>query len=86
MSTLGVCRDVRTLTAALAELTGQAVRERFARLNQMLLLLTVDTLSEVGDLWSDSSMTWRLSAMEVRTVLSSRSDLDRAAIAALPLD
>ena len=82
---MDVRRDVRTLTSALAAITGQPVRERFARLNQMVLLLTTESLAEVAELWADGSMTWRLSAAEVRTVLASRTDLDRAAVAGLAL-
>jgi conserved oligomeric Golgi complex subunit 4 len=78
-----ICRDVRTLTNGLADATGQTVRERFARLNQMVLLLTQETVAEVAELWADPSVSWRLTPSEVRSVLSCRVDLDRTAIAAL---
>ena len=81
-----MCRDVRTLTNGLADATGQTVRERFARLNQMVLLLTQESVGEVAELWADASVSWRLPPAEVRSVLSCRVDLDRAAIAALPLN
>jgi conserved oligomeric Golgi complex subunit 4 len=79
------CRDVRALTGGLADATGQAVRERFARLHQIAMLLTQESTQEIAELWSDASVSWRLSPAEVRTVLSNRIDLDQAAVAALQL-
>jgi conserved oligomeric Golgi complex subunit 4 len=73
------------LTSGLADVTGQAVRERFARLNQMVLLLAMESLVEVAELWADTSIAWRLSAAEVRTVLACRVDLEPSDIASLSL-
>lgn len=81
-----VCRDVRALTSGLADITGQPVRERCARLTQMVMLLTLESLEEVGELWADGSVTWRLSAAEARAVLASRTDLERSAVAELQLE
>lgn len=76
-------RDVRALSTGLAEVTEQPVRERFARLNQVVELLTLETLSDVMELWNDGAITWRINASEVRQVLSWRSDFDRAEISGL---
>ena len=81
-----LCRDVRALTSGLADITGQPVRERCARLTQTVMLLTLESLDEVSELWADGSVTWRLSAAEARSVLASRTDLDRSAVAELRLD
>eukprot|EP01025_Chloroclados_australasicus_P029370 TRINITY_DN29355_c0_g1_i1.p3 TRINITY_DN29355_c0_g1~~TRINITY_DN29355_c0_g1_i1.p3 ORF type:complete len:115 (-),score=17.30 TRINITY_DN29355_c0_g1_i1:55-366(-) len=78
-------RDIRSLTAGLAEVAKQPVRERFARLTQIVELLTIESVDEVATLRSDETVTWRLSAAEVKSVLSWRVDLDRATIANLVL-
>ena len=79
------CRDVRALSTGLAEVTEQPVRERFARLNQVVEILTLETLSDVMELWNDRAITWRINASEARHVLGWRSDFDRAEISALQL-
>jgi hypothetical protein len=79
-------RDVRALTSGMADATGQPVRERFARLHQIVLLLTQESTAEVEELWGDASVAWRLSPAEVRSVLACRVDLDRAALASLALE
>lgn len=79
------CRDMRTLSTGLHEVTGQPIRERFARLSQVVELLTLETVHEVTALWSDESIAWRLSPAEVKVILSWRCDFDKAEIAALQL-
>jgi hypothetical protein len=80
-----MCRDVRALSTGLAEVTEQPVRERFARLNQIVEILTSETLSDMMELWNDAAITWRINASEVRQVLSWRSDFDRAEVSSLQL-
>jgi conserved oligomeric Golgi complex subunit 4 len=80
------CREIRALTSGLAELTGHPVRERCTRLNQMVVLLTLESVDEVNEVWADSSIAWRLSAAEVRSVLACRADLDPSSIASLLLE
>lgn len=76
---------MRALSTGLHEVTGQPIRERFARLSQMVELLTLESLHEVSALWSDEAIAWRISPAEVKVILSWRSDFDRADIAALQL-
>jgi hypothetical protein len=40
----------------------------------MTILLTLEKVSEVADYWGKGPVTWRLTAQEVRQVLSLRSD------------
>lgn len=76
---------MRTLSTGLHEVTGQPIRERFARLSQVVELLTIENVHQVNALWSDESIAWRLSPTEVKSILSWRSDFERAEIAALQL-
>ena len=76
---------MRALTSGLAEATGQPVRDRVARLHQVVLLLTQETTAEVAELWADATVTWRLTAQEARALLACRTDLDQSAVAALAL-
>uniref|UniRef100_A0A7S0RYR1 Conserved oligomeric Golgi complex subunit 4 n=1 Tax=Chlamydomonas leiostraca TaxID=1034604 RepID=A0A7S0RYR1_9CHLO len=79
-------RDTRTLVSHLSELTTRAVRDKFARLNQMALLLGLEAVAEVNDYWGgDAAIAWRMTAAEVRATLSQRPDFPREAIAALHL-
>ncbi|KAL6746871.1 component of oligomeric golgi complex 4 [Haematococcus lacustris] len=79
-------RDTRTLVSHLADLTHRTVRDKFARLNQMALVLGLESVDELVDYWGgDSALTWRLTAAEVRSTLSQRADFSPAAIAALQL-
>jgi hypothetical protein len=80
------CREVRSLTNGLAEVTGHSVRERCAGLNQMVVLLTLESVAEVNEVWADSSIAWRLSAAEARSVLACRVDLDSSSIASLLME
>lgn len=76
---------MRALSTGLHEVTGQPIRERFARLSQVVELLTLETVHEVTALWSDESIAWRISPAEVKAILSWRSDFDPADISALQL-
>lgn len=79
------CREVRHLVNYLTDITGQPVRDKFSRLSQMVTILTLESLSEMADVWVDEALTWRLSQGEVKTVLAQRVDFERASIAALKL-
>lgn len=70
----------------LSELSSRTVRDKFSRLSQMAIVLGLETAQELLDYWGDeSSITWRLSAGEVRAVLSLRTDFSRDAVLSLPL-
>jgi hypothetical protein len=80
-------RDARGLVAQLSELTARTVRDKFARLNQMAIILSLESVDEFLDYWGDESghITWRLAPAEVRAILQQRMDFARDSILALPL-
>jgi hypothetical protein len=80
-------RDVRTLVVTLSEVTQRTVRDKFAVLNQMGTLLSLEAVGEVMEYWGANSgpITWRLSEAQVKEVLGQRSDFDPFDIAALDL-
>eukprot|EP00879_Flechtneria_rotunda_P019660 GHRR01020657.1.p1 GENE.GHRR01020657.1~~GHRR01020657.1.p1 ORF type:complete len:653 (+),score=242.69 GHRR01020657.1:85-2043(+) len=80
-------RDMRSLVAAAGELTTHPVRDKFARLTQMAIVLSLESVEEFLDYWGDDTghITWRLTPAEVRGILAQRADFSRDTIAALPL-
>eukprot|EP00798_Chlamydomonas_sp_ICE-L_P008858 gene8858-3742_t len=80
-------RDTRKLVSHLSELTSRTVRDKFAKLNQMAIILGLETLDEMLDYWGDaaSHITWRLGVAEVRSILAQRVDFNKDAIMLLPL-
>lgn len=52
--------------------TTWSVRDKFARLSQITILLTLEKVSEVADFWGKGPVTWRLTAQEVRQILALR--------------
>ena len=79
-------RDVRILTSTLADITQQAVRDHFARLNQMATILSLESVAEFLDYWGESStISWRFGEAQVREILQQRTDFLQDQIAALPL-
>lgn len=71
----------------LSEMTSKTVRDKFARLSQMAIILSLENVEEMLDYWGDNagSVTWRLTPAEVRALLSQRADFSRERIVALPL-
>ncbi len=85
---LSADRDVRALSAFFAGKSKRAtVRDVFARLSQVALLLNLERPAEVYDIWGPNAggMTWRLTPAEVRRALFLRKDFSRDAIRALKL-
>lgn len=80
-------KDVRALVSALSEMTSRTVRDKFARLNQMGIVLSLESVEEFLDYWGDDTghITWRLTPAEVKGILAQRSDFSKEAIAAFPL-
>ncbi|WIA35384.1 hypothetical protein OEZ86_003832 [Tetradesmus obliquus] len=80
-------KDVRSLVAAAGELTSRPIRDKFARLTQMAIVLSLESVEEFLDYWGDDTghITWRLTPSEVKAVLQQRHDFSRDTIAALPL-
>ncbi len=53
------------------------IRDKFMRLNQISTVLNTEFLADIHEIWSGSSelgstMKWRLTAAEVKKILSSR--------------
>eukprot|EP00731_Ephydatia_muelleri_P026667 Em0018g767a len=69
-------RELRTLVAYISSLTQWPVRDKFSRLQQVVTILTLETLGEILDYWGSNAgpMIWRLSTSEVRRVLHLRVD------------
>ncbi|EIE27386.1 COG4-domain-containing protein [Coccomyxa subellipsoidea C-169] len=80
-------RDVRALVATLSNVTQRTVRDKFAILNQMGTLLSLESVSEVMDYWGHNAgpITWRLTEAQVKEVLGQRTDFEPHEIAALDL-
>ena len=67
-------KDLRAVGFYLVSLTSFPVREKLTRLNQMAMLLDLEELEDLYEIWGNNSgaITWRLTDAEVRRVLSSR--------------
>ena len=79
-------KDVRQLQNYVGRLTERSVRDKFARLLQVATVVSLEQVTEIMQYWGDKGgMTWRLSASEVRRVLSLRLDFKPDAIAQLNL-
>jgi hypothetical protein len=76
-------KDIRVLVTALSRKANRSVRDKFAKLTQMYMLLSLDSPREALDLWSPTR--WRLSAEEVKKVLSLRKDFDHSVITQMVL-
>jgi len=62
-------RDVRGVSGCVG--AGVGVRDRFIRMSQIAMLVNLDEVREVKDVWG-SGGKWRLSVGEVRKVLGMR--------------
>lgn len=78
-------RDLRALVSFFTSLSSRTVRDRFQRINQIGLILTLENANEIVEYWGDKSFTWRLSAAEIRQVLLLRIDFNAAAVKQLKL-
>lgn len=81
-------RDVRGISAYFAaKCKRSSVRDVFARLSQIAMLVNLERPAEVYDIWGVNSggMTWRLSSAEVRQVLLLRVDFKDDVVRALRL-
>ncbi|KAF9917094.1 Golgi transport complex subunit 4 [Lobosporangium transversale] len=78
-------KDLRAVGFYLVSLTTFPVREKLTRLNQMAMLLDLEALEDLYEIWGSNSetITWRLTDAEVRRVLSSRIDFQPEDIARL---
>jgi len=88
LGALQLDRDVRALSNFFASNSRRGtVRDVFARLSQIAMLVNFEKPSEVYDLWGPNSggMTWRLTPSEVRKALALRVDFNADAVRALRL-
>jgi len=80
-------KDVRTLKNYFNQVSTSPIRDKFTRLTQIAFMLgSLEDASEIGLYWGEaSSMNWRLSADEVRRVLSLRAEFSTQQVAAVEL-
>ncbi|KAF9435221.1 Golgi transport complex subunit 4 [Entomortierella beljakovae] len=80
-------KDLRAIGFYLVSLTSFPVREKLTQLNQMAMLLDLEELEDLYEIWGNNSgaITWRLTVDEVRRILNSRIDFDPEEIAQLNL-
>jgi conserved oligomeric Golgi complex subunit 4 len=69
-------KEMRILINYLTSLTSwSSGREKFARLSQFAILLSLETIDELYEYWNSSlGITWRLTPNEIRQVLTLRVD------------
>jgi conserved oligomeric Golgi complex subunit 4 len=81
-------RDVRSMSAYFAgKCRGSSVRDVFARLSQVAMLINMESPAEVYDIWGSNAggMTWRLAPAEVRMALRLRVEWSAQSIDELRL-
>lgn len=63
-------KEIRVLINYLTSLTSWSIREKFARLSQITILLSLESLDELFEYWnSPLAITWRLTPNEIRQIL-----------------
>merc|ERR1712187_1097585 len=65
--------DVRALCSFFTGVSEQALRHKFARLFEMASLLSLESVEELRELYSESR-SWRLTGEEVRKLVAARVD------------
>ena len=66
-------KELRILINYLASLTSWSIREKFARLSQIAMILSLENLNELFEYWnSPLTITWRLTPNEIRQILALR--------------
>ncbi|KAI1291602.1 Golgi transport complex subunit 4 [Mortierella claussenii] len=80
-------KDLRAVGFYLVSSTPFPVRENLTRLNQMAMLLDLEELEDLYEIWGNDSgaITWRLTDAEVRRILSSRIEFRPEDVARLKL-
>lgn len=76
-------KEFRDFTNYLTSITSWSMRERFLRFSQIVMLLNVENVSEVKEMFGTSS--WRLTPTEIRTYLAQRIDLPADEVHSLKL-
>ncbi|KAF9973616.1 Golgi transport complex subunit 4 [Actinomortierella ambigua] len=81
-------KDLRSVGFFLVSLTTWPMRDKLTRLNQMSMLLDLEELEDVADIWGHNAggaINWRLTVMEVRRILQLRIDFSPEEVAKLKL-
>ncbi|KAG0004651.1 Golgi transport complex subunit 4 [Modicella reniformis] len=80
-------KDLRAAGFYMVSLSSFPLREKLTRLNQMVMLLDLEELEDLYEIWGNNSgaITWRLTDAEVRRILGSRTDFHPEEIARLRL-
>lgn len=68
-------KEIRFLVNYLTSQTSWSTREKFSRLSQISILLSLENLNELFEYWnSPLTITWRLTPNEIRQLLLLRAD------------
>lgn len=79
-------KEIRHLINYLTSQTTWSTREKFSRLSQISILLSLENLTELFDYWnSPLAITWRLTPNEIRQVLLLREDFRADEVRSLKL-
>ncbi|CAG8484778.1 5249_t:CDS:10 [Diversispora eburnea] len=83
-------KDLRAVTNYFSTKMQWPFRDRFTRLNQISMLLNLESLSEIHDYWgsttkSSNTITWRLTVTEAKKVIGLRIDFDPEEVSKLKL-
>eukprot|EP00759_Apiculatamorpha_spiralis_P003373 PhF_6_TR11584/c0_g1_i1/m.18736/K20291/COG4, COD1; conserved oligomeric Golgi complex subunit 4 len=79
-------KDMRGITRFFCDRSSLPMREHFARISQMCSLLVIEKLSETGDFFRALDVgSWRLTASEVKSILTCRSDFPKEQITSMKL-
>ncbi|CAJ0895435.1 9128_t:CDS:10 [Entrophospora sp. SA101] len=84
-------KDLRSVTNYFLSKMQWPFRDRFTRLNQISILLNLETIDEIHEYWGGSSksssdfITWRLTVMEVKRIVGLRVDFNDEEISTLKL-
>ncbi|KAF9138445.1 Golgi transport complex subunit 4 [Linnemannia schmuckeri] len=80
-------KDLRAVGFYMVSLTSFPLREKLTRLNQMAMLLDLEELEDLYEIWGNNAgaITWRLTDGEVRRILRSRIDFHPEEVARLKL-
>lgn len=81
-----VDKEIRILINYLATLTSWSIREKFSRLSQISIILSLDSIEELFEYWNSSlTITWRLTPNEIRQILMLRTEFKTIEIKSLNL-
>ena len=68
-------RQVRSIISSLADSTQRSVRDKFLNLSQLSMILSLDTLNEITEFWTDNIVSQQSNSLTLESVLEMRTDL-----------